>query len=103
MVRAIGSRRGRHDRRRVQLAVVEPAARSAVAVGRLSARPDHGRAVGFSPDELYRQSGTDHSASARQWLTALCWGGMAVDERRGMACVATVSPKPNFIGVGHRG
>ncbi len=34
---------------------------------------------------------------------ANCWGGMAMDESRGIAYVATGSPKPNFIGVGHRG
>jgi quinoprotein glucose dehydrogenase len=34
---------------------------------------------------------------------ANCWGGMAMDEQRGIAYVATGSPKPNFVGVGHRG
>lgn len=34
---------------------------------------------------------------------ANCWGGMALDEVRGIAYITTGSPKPNFIGVGHRG
>ncbi|MHB9007448.1 MAG: outer membrane protein assembly factor BamB family protein, partial [Limisphaerales bacterium] len=34
---------------------------------------------------------------------ANCWGGMAMDEVRGIAYVTTGSPKPNFIGVGHHG
>lgn len=31
------------------------------------------------------------------------WGGMAMDETRGIAYVATGSPKPNFNGTGHHG
>ena len=34
---------------------------------------------------------------------ANCWGGMAMDESRGIAYVSTGSPKPNFIGMGHLG
>lgn len=34
---------------------------------------------------------------------ANCWGGMSLDESRGIAYVATGSPKPNFIGTGHLG
>jgi quinoprotein glucose dehydrogenase len=34
---------------------------------------------------------------------ANCWGGMALDEHRGVAYIATGSPKPNFIGIHHRG
>ncbi len=34
---------------------------------------------------------------------ANCWAGMAMDEIRGIAYITTGSPKPNFIGVGHRG
>ncbi len=34
---------------------------------------------------------------------ANCWGGMALDEQRGIAYVSTGSPKPNFIGGTHRG
>ncbi len=34
---------------------------------------------------------------------ANCWGGMALDEVRGIAYFTTGGPKPNFIGVGHRG
>ncbi len=34
---------------------------------------------------------------------ANCWGGMALDESRGIAYVATGSPKPNYLGHGHHG
>jgi quinoprotein glucose dehydrogenase len=34
---------------------------------------------------------------------ANCWGGMALDEARGIAFITTGSPKNNFIGVNHRG
>ena len=34
---------------------------------------------------------------------ANCWGGMALDESRGIAFVSTGSPKPNFIGNRHLG
>jgi len=34
---------------------------------------------------------------------ANCWGGMSLDEERGIAYVTTGSPKPNFVGVYHRG
>lgn len=34
---------------------------------------------------------------------ANCWSGMAMDEVRGIAYVATGGPKNNFIGVGHLG
>ncbi|PWU16162.1 MAG: pyrrolo-quinoline quinone [Verrucomicrobia bacterium] len=34
---------------------------------------------------------------------ANCWGGMAMDEIRGIAYFTTASPKPNFLGVYHRG
>ncbi|MCC6235909.1 MAG: PQQ-binding-like beta-propeller repeat protein, partial [Verrucomicrobiales bacterium] len=34
---------------------------------------------------------------------ANCWGGMALDEARGIAYVATGSPKPNFAGNTHTG
>lgn len=34
---------------------------------------------------------------------ANCWGGMALDEVRGIAYVATGSPKPNFTGLGDSG
>ena len=34
---------------------------------------------------------------------ANCWGGMALDESRGIAYMATGSPKPNYIGMGHTG
>jgi glucose dehydrogenase len=34
---------------------------------------------------------------------ANCWGGMALDESRGIAYVSVGSPKPNFIGWNHQG
>jgi quinoprotein glucose dehydrogenase len=34
---------------------------------------------------------------------ANAWGGMSLDESRGIAYVQTGSPKPNFVGVGHLG
>lgn len=34
---------------------------------------------------------------------ANCWGGMALDEVRGIAYITTGSPKDNFIGVWHQG
>jgi quinoprotein glucose dehydrogenase len=34
---------------------------------------------------------------------ANCWGGIALDESRGIAFVATGSPKPNFLGMNHLG
>ncbi len=34
---------------------------------------------------------------------ANCWGGMSLDEDRGIVYVSTGSPKPNFVGVHHRG
>ena len=34
---------------------------------------------------------------------ANCWGGMALDESRGIAYVSTGSPKPNYLGMGHLG
>jgi quinoprotein glucose dehydrogenase len=34
---------------------------------------------------------------------ANCWGGLALDESRGIAFVGTGSPKPNFFGMDHRG
>jgi quinoprotein glucose dehydrogenase len=34
---------------------------------------------------------------------ANCWGGMALDDQRGIAYLTTGSPKPNFNGTRHRG
>lgn len=38
-----------------------------------------------------------------QPYAANCWGGMAMDEVRGIAYITTGSPKPNFTGMYHRG
>lgn len=34
---------------------------------------------------------------------ANCWGGIALDESRGIAYIGLGSPKPNFFGMGHLG
>lgn len=34
---------------------------------------------------------------------ANCWGGMALDESRGIAYISTGSPKPNYLGMRHTG
>jgi quinoprotein glucose dehydrogenase len=34
---------------------------------------------------------------------ANCWGGMAMDESRGIAYISLGSPKPNFLGFNHQG
>lgn len=34
---------------------------------------------------------------------ANCWGGIALDESRGIAYIGTGSPKPNYLGMGHLG
>ncbi len=38
-----------------------------------------------------------------QTCAANCWGGMAMDEARGIAYLTTGSPKPNFTGMYHHG
>ena len=48
-------------------------------------------------DESGADSWVDRESGAN------CWGGMALDEQRGIAYVSTGSPKPNFVGIGHRG
>jgi quinoprotein glucose dehydrogenase len=52
-----------------------------------------------------RPSGAEFGADT--WSTveegANCWGGMALDEERGIAYISTGSPKPNFVGVHHKG
>ncbi len=44
-----------------------------------------------------------HETWSRVEAGANCWGGMAMDESRGIAFVALGSPKPNFFGVNHQG
>ena len=41
--------------------------------------------------------------SKPQSNAANCWGGMALDAARGIVFIATGSPKPNFLGMLHRG
>ncbi|MEW6305935.1 MAG: PQQ-binding-like beta-propeller repeat protein [Verrucomicrobiota bacterium] len=41
--------------------------------------------------------------SKPQANAANCWGGMALDTARGIAYITTGSPKPNFLGMLHRG
>ncbi|MEA3213792.1 MAG: quinoprotein glucose dehydrogenase [Chthoniobacter sp.] len=52
-----------------------------------------------------RPTGNELGAStwSRVEEGANCWGGMALDESRGIAYIATGSPKPNFFGSGHLG
>ncbi len=40
---------------------------------------------------------------SRREAGANCWGGIALDESRGIAYIATGSPKPNYFGMGHLG
>ncbi len=40
---------------------------------------------------------------ARLDLGSNCWGGMALDESRGIAYISTGSPKPNYLGARHLG
>jgi len=44
-----------------------------------------------------------HETWQGQGTGANCWGGISVDESRGIAYFSTGSPKPNFIGTGHLG
>lgn len=44
-----------------------------------------------------------HETWSRVEDGANCWGGMAMDESRGIAYVSTGSPKPNYLGMGHTG
>jgi outer membrane protein assembly factor BamB/sugar phosphate isomerase/epimerase len=59
--------------------------------------------------ELWRFHTIPHAGEygAETWENpdegANCWGGMALDEKRGIAYVSTGSPKPNFIGPDHLG
>lgn len=47
--------------------------------------------------------GGDSWRGERPGNAANCWGGIALDESRGIVYLATGSPKPNFIGTGHLG
>ncbi len=44
-----------------------------------------------------------HDTWDRVTSGANCWGGMSADEERGIAYITTGSPKPNFMGMLHRG
>ncbi|MEJ1974086.1 MAG: PQQ-binding-like beta-propeller repeat protein [Lacunisphaera sp.] len=50
-------------------------------------------------------TGTEFGADtwARPDKGANCWGGMSLDEPRGIAYIATGSPKPNYLGAAHLG
>ena len=50
-------------------------------------------------------TGTEFGADtwARPDKGANCWGGMSLDESRGIAYIATGSPKPNYLGPAHLG
>lgn len=47
--------------------------------------------------------GADTWKSGRPYNGANCWGGIALDERRGIVYFTTGSPKPNFDGTRHLG
>ncbi len=47
--------------------------------------------------------GADTWKNGRSRDAANCWGGIALDEPRGLVYFATGSPKPNFNGTGHLG
>jgi quinoprotein glucose dehydrogenase len=49
------------------------------------------------------QPGGDTWTSEPPYNAANCWGGMALDESRGIAYITTGSPKPNFNGSEHLG
>jgi len=44
-----------------------------------------------------------HETWSQLEVGANCWGGMALDESRGIAYIGLGSPKPNFFGMGHLG
>jgi quinoprotein glucose dehydrogenase len=50
-------------------------------------------------------TGSEFGAETWQQLDkgANCWGGMSLDEPRGIAYIATGSPKPNYLGPAHLG
>jgi quinoprotein glucose dehydrogenase len=50
------------------------------------------------PGEFGHETWERSSANA-----ANCWGGMALDPKRGIAYITTGSPKPNFLGMEHHG
>ena len=53
------------------------------------------------PDE--GQIGGESWTSGRSGNAANCWGGLALDEPRGIVYFTTGSPKPNFDGTSHHG
>ena len=55
----------------------------------------------FHTKPLPGEAGSETSSRSEEG--ANCWGGMALDESRGIAFVSTGSPKPNFFGMGHLG
>ena len=50
-------------------------------------------------------TGTEFGADTWKTLDkgANCWGGMSLDESRGIAYISTGSPKPNYLGAAHLG
>jgi quinoprotein glucose dehydrogenase len=52
-----------------------------------------------------RPTGTEYGADTweKPDLGANCWGGMSLDEPRGIAYISTGSPKPNYLGPSHLG
>ncbi|MEO7319028.1 MAG: PQQ-binding-like beta-propeller repeat protein, partial [Chthoniobacteraceae bacterium] len=52
-----------------------------------------------------RPTGEEYGADTWSMVAegANCWGGMAMDESRGIAVIGLGSPKPNFFGMSHLG
>ncbi len=55
------------------------------------------------PGEFGHESWSETNDGSTRWDGANCWGGMALDEQRGIAYIATSSPKPDFNGSRHKG
>ena len=84
-----------------------------VVFGKIVAMPGFDKDVFGFDVETGRKLWTFHTVpeigedGAQTWSTAEkganCWGGIALDDQRGIVYVSTGSPKPNFVGVNHRG
>ncbi|PYJ06840.1 MAG: pyrrolo-quinoline quinone, partial [Verrucomicrobia bacterium] len=55
------------------------------------------------PGEFGHDTWSETQGCAGCWDGANCWGGLALDEQRGIAFIATSSPKPDFNGTRHHG
>jgi quinoprotein glucose dehydrogenase len=55
------------------------------------------------PGEFGHETWSSTLENRKGWDGANCWGGLALDEQRGIVFIATSSPKPDFDGTRHRG